>query len=147
MIASTARQSSLGDPRVAVIEHELRSTLAVITTSMFLLESESGTDAARRVARIRQQAKRAVALVAQLLDITRDGAITSQWLTLASMAGHAIAAIVWPADGPSRLKALRPLHQLLMNLLEDRAPEGHPARQPQEITGYSSGAQGPGAES
>lgn len=128
----------------AGVAHELRNPLAVIETSVFILNERLGSDerSLRQVRRIGEQVATATAIVNDVLETVRDRPNARLPVDLASVARDALARVPRPADIQVALDLptdvavapgdARRLRQVVINLLsnavqalrgvDDRAP-------------------------
>jgi two-component system, NtrC family, sensor histidine kinase HydH len=84
----------------AGVAHELRNPLAVIETSLFILNERLASDprAQRQLKRIGEQVNIATAIVNDLLETVRDRPIASEHVDLAAVARDALGRVPRPSN-------------------------------------------------
>ncbi len=115
----------------AGVAHELRNPLAVIETSLFILNERLGSDprTQRQLKRIGEQVTIATAIVNDLLETVRDRPFASEHVDLATVARDALGRVPRPSnisvdlDLPEALALVegdpRKLAQVVVNLLSN----------------------------
>lgn len=115
----------------AGVAHELRNPLAVIETSLFILNERLGSDprTQRQLKRIGEQVTIATAIVNDLLETVRDRPFASEHVDLATVARDALGRVPRPSnisvdlDLPESVALVdgdpRKLAQVVVNLLSN----------------------------
>ncbi|MFO0652813.1 MAG: ATP-binding protein [Polyangiales bacterium] len=115
----------------AGVAHELRNPLAVIETSLFILNERLGSDprTQRQLKRIGEQVTIATAIVNDLLETVRDRPLASENVDLATVARDALGRVPRPSnisvdlDLPESVALVegdpRKLAQVVVNLLSN----------------------------